>query len=594
MKEKVFSGIAASPGFVVGKAYLFDVEETAVSPHPIAKKEVGAEIARFEDALIETRKELINIRQELADRAGRKVTDLFDAHLLVVEDRTLIAEVVKGIEERKLNAEYVFQSVIQEYTRAFLQVEDDYIKERLSDIRDVARRVLHNLTGRQRADLASLEEEVVVIAPELSPSDTALMHREKVAGFATDAGGKTSHTAIMARSLEIPAVVGLGDISASVSTGDPLVVDGTSGKVIVFPTRATLARVKREQSELIRFEAQLEELKDRPAETRDGYRITLAANIEMPEDLDSVVAHGGEGVGLYRTEYFYLNRIDLPDEDEQFQAYSRVATTLQPASVIIRTLDLGGDKFNSALEIPPEINPFMGWRAIRFCLERQDIFKTQLRAILRASRHGNVKVMFPMISGYTELKRVLKIWEETKNEIRREGVPCHQDMEVGIMIEIPSAVVMADELAREVDFFSIGTNDLIQYTLAVDRVNEKIAYLYDPLNPAVIRLINQVIAVGHRHNIWVGMCGEMAGDPLAIPILLGMGLDEFSVSPGMIPEAKKLISSLRLSEARELARTVLAYRSAEDIRSAVKKVITRDVPRLLQREKTRLRSAAGL
>jgi len=357
MKEKVFSGIAASPGFVVGKAYLFDVEETAVSPHPIAKKEVGAEIARFEDALIETRKELINIRQELADRAGRKVTDLFDAHLLVVEDRTLIAEVVKGIEERKLNAEYVFQSVIQEYTRAFLQVEDDYIKERLSDIRDVARRVLHNLTGRQRADLASLEEEVVVIAPELSPSDTALMHREKVAGFATDAGGKTSHTAIMARSLEIPAVVGLGDISASVSTGDPLVVDGTSGKVIVFPTRATLARVKREQSELIRFEAQLEELKDRPAETRDGYRITLAANIEMPEDLDSVVAHGGEGVGLYRTEYFYLNRIDLPDEDEQFQAYSRVATTLQPASVIIRTLDLGGDKFNSALEIPPEFIP---------------------------------------------------------------------------------------------------------------------------------------------------------------------------------------------------------------------------------------------
>jgi len=583
MKEKVFTGIAASPGFVIGKAYLFDVEETAVSPHQIAGRDVGAEIARFEDALIATRKELINIRQELADRAGRKVTDLFEAHLLVVEDRTLIAEVVKGIEEKKLNAEYVFQSVINEYTRAFLQVEDDYIKERLSDIRDVARRVLHNLTGRKRADLASLEEEVIVVAPELSPSDTALMHREKVAGFATDAGGKTSHTAIMARSLEIPAVVGLGDISATVSSGDPLVVDGSTGKVIVFPSRSTLARVRREQSELLRFESQLEKLKDRPAETRDGYRVTLAANIELPEDLDSVLAHGGEGVGLYRTEYFYLNRADLPREDEQFRAYDRVAKALHPDSVIIRTLDLGGDKFNSALEIPPEINPFMGWRAIRFCLERQDVFKTQLRAILRASRNKNVKIMFPMISGYGELKRVLKIWEEAKNEIRRAGTACNQDMEVGIMIEVPAAVEMADELAREVDFFSIGTNDLIQYTLAVDRVNEKIAYLYDPLHPAVLRQINRVITVGHRHNIWVGMCGEMAGDILSIPILLGLGLDEFSVSPVTIPEVKKLITSLRLSESRQLAARILSYRSAADIRSAARKVIARAVPELLKR-----------
>ncbi len=582
MKEKVFSGIPASPGFVIGKAYVFDVEEASVSPHPIAAPAVGAEIARFEDALIAARKELINIRQELADRAGRKVTDLFDAHLLVVEDRTLIAEVVKGIEEKKLNAEYVFQDVIKEYTKAFLQVEDGYIKERLSDIRDVARRVLHNLTGGQRADLASLEEEVVVIAPELSPSDTALMHREKVVGFATDTGGKTSHTAIMARSLEIPAVVGLGNISTSVSTGDPLVVDGTTGQVIVFPSRSTLARIKEEQSALLHFEAQLAALKNRPAETKDGYRVTLAANIEMPEDLESVAAHGGDGVGLYRTEYFYLNRADLPNEEEQFRAYDRVARSLRPDAVIIRTLDLGGDKFNSALEIPPEINPFMGWRAVRFCLERQDIFKSQLRAILRASRNKNVKIMFPMISGYGELKRVLNIWEEAKAEVRRTGAPFHQDMEVGIMIEVPSAVVMADELAREVDFFSIGTNDLIQYTLAVDRVNEKIAYLYDPLDPAVLRLINQVITVGHRHNIWVGMCGEMAGDVLSVPILLGLGLDEFSVSPVAVPEVKKLITSLELSEARKLARTVLDYRSADDIRQASRKMIRRAAPELLK------------
>jgi len=584
MAEKIFQGIAASPGFVIGRAYLFDVEEEAVTPHPIARQAVGAEIARFEDALIATRKELINIRQDLADRAGKKVTDLFEAHLLVVEDRSLIAEVVKGIEEKKLNAEYVFQEVIREYTRAFLQVEDDYIKERLSDIRDVARRVLHNLTGRRRADLASLEEEVVVIAPDLSPSDTALMHREKVVGFATDAGGRTSHTAIMARSLEIPAVVGLGDISASVSTGDPLVVDGNSGRVIVFPSRSTLARVKREQSELRRFEAELEELKDRPAETRDGYRITLAANIEMPEDLPSVASHGAEGVGLYRTEYFYLNRADLPDEEEQFRAYSRVADSCHPASVIIRTLDLGGDKFNSVLEMPPELNPFMGCRAIRFCLERPDVFKTQLRAILRAGRGKNVKIMFPMISGYDELKRVLRVWEETKKELRGSGEPFHQDMEVGIMIEVPAAVEMADELAREVDFFSIGTNDLIQYTLAVDRVNEKIAYLYDPLNPAVLRLIDRVITVAHRHNIWVGMCGEMAGDILAVPILLGMGLDEFSVSPAMVPEVKKLISSLRIPEARDLARRVMADRSADDIRTKVKDLISRAAPELLQHD----------
>ncbi len=587
MKEKVFEGIAASPGFVVGKVYRFDLEETAVTPHQIPEKEVGAEIARFEDALIATRKELINIRQDLADRAGRKVTDLFEAHLLVVEDRTLIAEVVKGIEEKKLNAEYVFQEMIGEYTKAFLQVKDDYIKERLSDIRDVARRVLHNLTGRKRADLASLDEEVVVVAHDLSPSDTALMHRENVIGFATDIGGRTSHTAIMARSLEIPAVVGLGDISTLVNTGDPVVVDGTTGRVIVFPSRPTLARIKREQTDLARFEAQLKELKDVPTETRDGFGITLAANIEMPEDLPSVISHGADGVGLYRTEYFYLNRTDVPDEEEQFRAYDRVAARLKPASVIIRTLDLGGDKFNSALEIPREINPFMGWRAIRFCLERQDIFKAQLRAILRASCQKNVKVMFPMISGYTELKRVLKIWEDTKDDLKREGIPFSPDMEVGIMIEVPAAVVVADDLAHQVDFFSIGTNDLIQYTLAVDRVNEKIAYLYDPLNPAVIRLIHQVITIGHQNNIWVGMCGEMAGDVLAVPILLGLGLDEFSVSPVMIPEVKKVITSLHLSEARKLAQTVLQYQSADKIRSEVQDVLGRAVPMLLKREENK-------
>jgi len=588
MKERIFEGIAVSHGFVVGKVYLFDLEDTAITPRDIAVREVGLEIARFEDALIETRKELLKIRQELADRAGRKVSDFFDAHLLVVEDRTLIAEVVKGIEEQKLNAEYIFQEGSKEYTRAFLQIKDDYIKERLSDIQDVARRVLHNLTGKKRSDLASLEEEVVVIAHDLAPSDTALMHKENVIGFATDIGGRTSHTAIMARSLAIPAVVGLGDISSAVHNGDPVVVDGSTGRVIIFPSRTTLARINREKLDLARFESKLKELKSFPAETTDGFRITLAANIEMPEDLPAVIAHGGEGVGLYRTEYFYLNRLDVPDEEEQFQAYNQVAKKLKPASVIIRTLDLGGDKFNSALDIPKEINPFMGWRAIRFCLERQDIFKVQLRAILRASCQKNVKVMFPMVSGFTELERVLKIWEETKDDLKREGIPFYPDMEVGIMIEIPSAVVVADILARMVDFFSIGTNDLIQYTLAVDRVNEKIAYLYDPLNPAVLKLIHRTIDIGHQNNIWVGMCGEMAGDILSVPILIGLGLDEFSVSPAMIPEVKRAINSLRLADARKLAHTVLQYRSADKIRAAAKKMMADIDPTMLKWEENKL------
>ncbi len=593
MTEKIFQGIAASAGLLVGKVYLFDVEETAVIPREIGEDEVGSEIARFEDALISTRKELIRIRQDLADRAGREVTDLFDAHLLVVEDRSLIAKVVKQIEQDKLNAEYVFQEVIKDYTRAFLQVEDDYIKERLSDVQDVARRVLHNLSGKKRADLASLTEDVVVVAHDLSPSDTALMHREKVVGFATDVGGRTSHTAIMARSLEIPAVVGTGTISTVARHGDPIVIDGNKGVVILFPTKNTLNIVKKEKSRLSRFEEKLKTLRDLPPETSDGYKITLAANIEMPEDIPSVISHGGEGVGLYRTEYFYLNRTDIPDEDEQFEAYSRVAKKLSPESVIIRTLDLGGDKFNSALEIPREINPFMGWRAIRFCLEREDIFTAQLRAILRASKQKNVKIMFPMISGYEELKRVLKVWENTKNELRNAGVSFDEDMEVGIMIEVPSAVVMADKLAREVDFFSIGTNDLIQYTLAVDRVNEKIAYLYDPLHPAVIRLIDQVIQIGHANNIWVGMCGEMAGDPFSVPILLGLGLDEFSVSPVMVPEIKKIIISLKLAQARRLARTILQFDSADRIREEVKKLLRLTVPTLVKWEENKSLSIRG-
>nr|HPJ72406.1 phosphoenolpyruvate--protein phosphotransferase [bacterium] len=429
------------------------------------------------------------------------------------------------------------------------------------------RRVMHNLTGQQRATLSSLEEISVVVAHDLSPSDTALMHREMVVGFVTDVGGRTSHTAIMARSLAIPAVVGVGNISGVAEDGEPVVVDGNRGRVILNPSRATLARIEKEKRELAENERMLSFLRDKPAETKDGFRVTLASNIELPEDINSVIASGAEGVGLFRTEYLFLNRDDLPSEEEQFQAYSYVAEKAQPHSVIIRTLDVGGDKFVSQLDISRELNPFLGWRAVRFCLERTDIFKNQLRAILRAGRAGNVKVLFPLVSGKAELRRILQVWEEAKGEVEKDRSDPLPEIEVGIMIEVPSAAVLADNLAEAVDFFSIGTNDLIQYTLAVDRVNEKIAYLYEPLHPAVLQLIRGTIDAAHRNNIWVGMCGEMAGDPIAVPILLGMGLDEFSVSPVAVPLVKKVIRSLTIPRARDLAESILGLSQASEIRA---------------------------
>lgn len=567
-KEIILEGMAASPGMIVGKVFIFSPEELKVESRKVSPGEVATEIARFEDSLIATRRELLGIRRRLADRLERNESDLFDAHLLVVEDRALIEEVIRGIEERELNAETIFQEVISRYSEAFSQIEDDYIRERFSDIKDVARRVLRNLSGHKSKSLAELEERVVVVAHDISPSDTAQMNREFVIGFATDVGGRTSHTAIMARSLAIPAVVGTGEVSRAAVSGDIVVVDGNRGRVILNPTRITLKKIEQEQALIAEHSRVLKVLRDKPAETRDGYRVTLAANIEMPGDMDAVIENGAEGVGLYRTEYLYLNREDLPDEEEQFRAYDAVAERALPSSVIIRTLDIGGDKFVSPLDISRELNPFLGWRAVRFCLERQDIFKIQLRAILRASSRGNVRVMFPMISGYSELLRVLKVWEETKRELDASGVAFNRSMEVGIMIEIPSAALIAESLAAEVDFFSIGTNDLIQYTLAVDRVNEKIAYLYEPLHPAVLLLIQRIVDVAHRNDIWVGMCGEMAGDPLIVPILLGLGLDEFSVSPMAVPEVKEIIRALRIFQARELAGRILGCRRSDEIRKA--------------------------
>jgi phosphotransferase system enzyme I (PtsI) len=580
-RQEIHHGIGVSPGVAIGKAFIFDSADVAVIKRHIDVEQVPAEIARFEDALIRTRKEILDIQSKIAERLGTEHAEIFNAHLLVLEDRSLIEDVIKKIERERYNIEYVFQQVGKKYADIFSQIDDDYLKERASDIRDVIRRVLHNLLGKTREDVSKLKEEVIIVAYDLSPSDTALMHKDKVISFVTDIGAMTSHTAIMARSLKVPAVVGLRDLSQKVKSGETLIIDGTGGMVITSPTKQTFQRYTRLKDRIQIIEERLTSLKDLPAETLDGYRVALAANIELPEDVHPALEAGAEGVGLYRTEFIYMNRRDLPSEDEQYRAYRKVAERVRPYSTIIRTLDIGGDKFISDLQVPREMNPFLGWRAIRFCLERTDIFKTQLRAILRASSVGNVKVMFPMISGVEEVLRAREILDEAKEELRKRGKEFDKKIEVGAMIEIPSAALTADILAKHVDFFSIGTNDLIQYSLAVDRVNEKIAYLYEPRHPAVLRLIKQIIAAGHRENIWVGMCGEMAGEPSLALILVGMGLDEFSVSVSSLPEIKKVIRSVRLAEARALAEEVLSYTNVEDIRACGKKLLLKVTPELV-------------
>ena len=581
LTQKTHHGIGVTPGVAIGKAFILDSEEVVVIKRHIDAEQVPAEIARFEDALIRTRKEILDIQSKISERLGTEHAEIFNAHLLVLEDRSLIEDVIKKIERERYNIEYVFQQVGRKYADIFSQIEDDYIKERASDIKDVTRRVLHNLLGKKREDVSRLEEEVIIVAYDLSPSDTALMHKDKVISFVTDIGAMTSHTAIMARSLKVPAVVGLRDFSQKVKSGETLIVDGTGGMVIISPTKQTLQKYTQLKNRIRVIEERLTGLKNLPAETLDGYRIALAANIELPEDVSPALQHGAEGIGLYRTEYFFMNRKDLPTEEEQYRAYKMVAERVRPYSTIIRTIDIGGDKFLSDLQVPREMNPFLGWRGIRFCLERTDIFKTQLRAILRASSLGDVKVMFPMISGVEEVLRARETLEEAKNELRKRGKEFDREIEVGAMIEIPSAALTADIIAKHVDFFSIGTNDLIQYLLAVDRVNEKIAYLYEPRHPAILRLIKQIIAAGHSENIWVGMCGEMAGEPSLALILMGMGLDEFSVSMVSIPEIKKVIRSVHLAEARALADEVLSYTNVEDIRACCKKLLLKIAPELV-------------
>ena len=579
-KSITLKGIPASPGIVIGEAYLLDSEEITVSKKRIKDSKLSSEINRFKEALIKTKEQIIKIKDNISKEMGAEHGEIFSAHLLVLEDTMLIEEVILKLKREKYSVEYIFLDILKKYINAFSKMDDEYLRERISDINDVGKRILKNLMGVKTRSLGSLKRKVIVIAYDLSPSDTATMHKKNVIGFATDIGGRTSHTAIMAKSLEIPAVVGLEKVTRNISNGDTLIIDGNHGLIIVDPDESTLKRYKGQRRKLQELEKGLSNLKDLVAETKDGRKIELSANIELPEEIQSVLYHGAEGVGLFRTEYFYMNRPDLPGEEEQYLAYKMVAQKVKPYSVVIRTLDLGGDKFLSQLEIPREMNPFLGWRAIRFCLARPEIFKVQLRAILRASVHGKLKVMYPMISGVEELKQANVILEEVKEELRQASASFDENIEVGAMIEIPSAALTSDILAKEVDFFSIGTNDLIQYALAVDRVNEKIAYLYEPAHPAVLRLIKNVIESGHKENIWVGMCGEMAGEPPLALLLLGLGLDEFSVSPIVLPEIKRVIRSVTLAQAREIAEEALTLPTGKDVEDFVRRKLRHLVPEL--------------
>ena len=575
-------GIPASPGVVIGNALLFDSEELLVPRRPITDEQIPHEMLRFQEALIQTRHQILAIQRRLAEEIGEEHAEIFNAHLLVLEDQTLYEEILGGLKTEHLNVEAIFNDVIRRHLRAFSRIEDEYLRERTADFDDVRKRILRNLLGRHQDLLAKVQEPVVVVAHDLAPSETALMHKQHVLGFITDIGGRTGHTAIMAKSLAIPAVVGVEAATKRIKKGDRIIVDGIRGDVIINPDEETTRRYETEQRRLQEVNRQLLQLKDLPSETLDGRRVVLSANIELPDEVASVIAHGAEGIGLYRTEFFYLNRADLPSEEEQFQAYKVVAEQIKPHPVIIRTVDLGGDKFLSPLELPSEMNPFMGWRAIRFSLARPDLFRLQLRAILRASHYGNLKLMFPMISGVDELRRAKELFNEAREELTREGVPFSQDLEIGAMIEVPSAALICDLLAPDVRFFSIGTNDLIQYSLAVDRVNEKIAYLYEPTHPGVLRLIKQIIDAGHQAGIWVGMCGEMAGEPGLALLLLGMGLDEFSTSPVQLPLIKKVIRSVEYRAAQQIAQQALTLRTGKEVEDFLMAHLRRLAPGIVE------------
>lgn len=561
-------GIAASNGIAIARAFVLENPELRVETKSCddPKKELN----RLETALEKASAELEEIRNHAEKEIGAEQAEIFSAHLLVLKDPEFIGAVKEKIQQEKLSAESALRDVTDTFIQLFENMENEYMKERATDIRDVSKRVLAHLLGVVFTTPAAISEESIIIASDLTPSDTAQFNRKFVKGFTTDIGGRTSHSAIMARSLEIPAVVGTKSITKAVKPGVTVIVDGIEGVVIVDPSDEQIAEYEQKRAEFAEKKERLRRLVNEVSRTRDGEIVELAANIGSPEDLDAALENGAEAIGLYRTEFLYMGRQDLPDEEEQYNAYREVVEKMAGKPVVIRTLDIGGDKELPYLDLPEELNPFLGFRAIRLCLERDELFRTQIRALLRASAHGNVKVMFPMVATLEEFRTAKKILQEEYNRLAQAATPLAEKIEVGMMVEVPSAAVMARQFAREVDFFSIGTNDLIQYTMAADRMNERVSYLYQPYIPAVLQLIYHVIKAAHEEGKWVGMCGEMAGDPLAIPLLLGFGLDEFSMSATSILPAREQLLSLSKEEAKTFAESVLHMDSAEQVVRAVK------------------------
>ncbi|OGP54178.1 MAG: phosphoenolpyruvate--protein phosphotransferase [Deltaproteobacteria bacterium RBG_13_52_11] len=577
-EEKVLKGIGVSPGIIIGKAAPLERQRTTFIPRRVTVDQVISEVKRFEAAIEKSKGELEEVKQRIVEKGFRQHSYILDVHLKLMEDRMLRDETIKMIKERLVNTEWALKATLDKIAEAFDAIEDEYLKERKEDIKHVVERILRNLIGGELRAIEDLKENMIVVAHDLSPADTIQLNLQRVIGFVTDIGGKTSHTAIVSRSLEIPAVVGLEDITTYVRGGETIIVDGTEGVVIVDPSLATINSYHIKQQHYRYLERELLKYSPLKAETQDGYHLTLQANIELIEEVPAVIQYGAEGIGLYRTEYLYLNRKTLPDEEEHFQVYRRLAEEIAPYPATIRTLDLGGDKFASHLELAEEMNPAMGLRAIRFCLMEPDIFKAQLRGILRASIYGKVKILLPMISGVEELREVKAILEDVKDELRTRGIAFDPEIPLGVMIEIPSAVITADILAREADFFSIGTNDLIQYSLAIDRVNEHVSYLYEPLHPAIVRNIKRVVDVAHEEGIEVGICGEMAADPLYTLIFLGLELDELSMHPIAIPRVKKVLRQSTRTEGDGILRKVLEFSTARETEQFIREKMAERFP----------------
>ncbi|MBZ5751119.1 phosphoenolpyruvate--protein phosphotransferase [Metabacillus rhizolycopersici] len=561
-------GIGASAGIAIAKAYRLEEPKLIVEKSSI--ENIEAEVQRFDDAIKQSTSELEQIKEHAFKELGEDKAAIFAAHLLVLSDPELINPIKDKMATEKVNAEFALQEVANMFISMFESMDNEYMKERAADIRDVTKRVMSHLLGVTIPNPSMISEEVIIIAEDLTPSDTAQLNRQYVKGFTTDIGGRTSHSAIMARSLEIPAVVGTKTVTADIENGVLVILDGLAGTVIVDPSADMVKEYEEKKAAYEAQKAEWAKLVNESTVSKDGQHVELAANIGTPEDVKGVLENGGEGVGLYRTEFLYMGRTQLPTEDEQFDSYKAVLERMEGKPVVVRTLDIGGDKELPYLDLPKEMNPFLGFRAIRLCLEEQDIFRTQLRALLRASTFGNLKIMFPMIATLGEFRQAKAILMEEKAKLQAEGVVVSETIELGIMVEIPSTAVMADQFAKEVDFFSIGTNDLIQYTMAADRMNERVSYLYQPYNPAILRLVKMVIDAAHKEGKWAGMCGEMAGDEIAIPILLGLGLDEFSMSASSILQARSQILKLSKAEMNAAIEQLLNMDTAEEVERFVR------------------------